>query len=211
MEDNKLIIDVLNNNSKAEELIYLKYVKIVESYLIKNYGMSNYDDDVSEIMIKVFTKLHTFDYEKSKFMSWVLNITKNHMIDKWRSDTITITNTGDEPYYYNTTSNTIELAANDFNVNITTTSTYKTQLTDNDLNYGCSYSTGAEFENCNSINFLSTQVSAKDFTLLNMKYVEGYDYNEIGKEFNVTSSTISNRVNYIKTKLKKNNTEIIYE
>jgi DNA-directed RNA polymerase specialized sigma24 family protein len=43
-----------------------------------------------------------------------------------------------------------------------------------------------------------------------MKYVQGYDYNEIGKEFNLTSSTISNKVNYIKTKLKKDK-EIILE
>jgi RNA polymerase sigma factor (sigma-70 family) len=67
-----------------------------------------------------------------------------------------------------------------------------------------------EFENNSSISYISTQISPQDFTLLDMKYVQGYDYCEIGKEFNVTSSTISNRVNYIKTKLKKNNPEIIY-
>jgi len=70
---------------------------------------------------------------------------------------------------------------------------------------------GIEFENCSSINYISDQITPQDFTLLDMKYVQGYDYNEIGAEFDVTSSTISNRVNYIKTKLKKNNPEIIYE
>jgi DNA-directed RNA polymerase specialized sigma24 family protein len=42
-----------------------------------------------------------------------------------------------------------------------------------------------------------------------MKYLQGYDYNEIGKEFNVSSSTVSNKVNYIKTKLKKQNADLI--
>jgi DNA-directed RNA polymerase specialized sigma24 family protein len=44
-----------------------------------------------------------------------------------------------------------------------------------------------------------------------MKYVQGYNYCEIGKEFNTTSSTISNKVNYIKTKLKKEFSEIMEE
>lgn len=73
-----------------------------------------------------------------------------------------------------------------------------------------SISVSSTFENSNSISYISTQLSPQDFTLLDMKYVQGYDYNEIGKEFNVTSTTISNRVNYIKTKIKKNNIELIY-
>jgi DNA-directed RNA polymerase specialized sigma24 family protein len=41
-----------------------------------------------------------------------------------------------------------------------------------------------------------------------MKYVQGYDYCEIGQEFNISSNTASNRVNYIKTKLKETLEEI---
>ena len=66
-----------------------------------------------------------------------------------------------------------------------------------------------EFENCSSINLLSDQITPQDYTLLDMKYMQGYNYNEIGNEFNVSSNTISNRVNYIKTKLKKNNPDIM--
>ena len=44
-----------------------------------------------------------------------------------------------------------------------------------------------------------------------MKYIGGYSHCEIGKEFNLTSSTVSNRINYIKTKLKKKNAGMLEE
>lgn len=147
--------------------------------------------------------LKTFDKTKSKFRSWVFSIAKNHMIDKWRNTTITLTGSNTNCVYtYSTTG---------------TDSSFITSNNTVGIDNGCSYTTtnccgaDSEFENCNSINFISDQLSPQDFTLLNMKYVQGYSYNEIGNEFNVTSSTISNKVNYIKTKLKKNNPEIIYE
>lgn len=137
--------------------------------------------------------LKSFDYNKSKFNSWVFSVAKNYMIDKWRCNSCITT----------TTNYTID------------SGTYTTSI-------DCVYNSGTVeydnntisvsncFENSNSICYISTQLSPQDFTLLDMKYVQGYDYNEIGKEFNVTSTTISNRVNYIKTKIKKNNTELIY-
>ena len=45
-------------------------------------------------------------------------------------------------------------------------------------------------------------MSLPDFTLLDMKYNQGFTYDEIGQEFNLTSNTISNRVNYIKGKVR---------
>jgi DNA-directed RNA polymerase specialized sigma24 family protein len=68
-----------------------------------------------------------------------------------------------------------------------------------------------EFENNNTLSYLSSQISPSDYTLLSMKYIQGYNYNEIGNEFNITSSTVSNRINYIKTKLKKNNIKLLSE
>lgn len=54
---------------------------------------------------------------------------------------------------------------------------------------------------------LSSFMSVVDYDMFKMKYVEGYRYEEIGERFNVTSSTVSNRVNYIKTKIKKSTYE----
>lgn len=189
----------MSGNPAAQEIAYKKYRKIVKNYILSKFPpYYDLEDDVSEIMIKVFMNLKDFDNNKSKFKSWVITITKNYLIDKWRSSTGIITMSSnnmtlntDNPY--NTTTCTNALGANNI---ITYTSTN---------NATCC------FENCNAVSFVSAQLSPVDFTLLDMKYVQGYNYNEIGSEFQVTSSTISNKINYIKTKLKKNLPGDIFE
>jgi RNA polymerase sigma factor (sigma-70 family) len=203
-EDTILIQEILDGNPRAQEILYEKYTKSVNNFLKEKYSSYNdFDDDVAEIMIKVFMKLESFDSKKSKFRSSIYSIAKNHMIDKWRSNTITLTGN----------STVLSVDANmgiDISGYITSTSTGT--IASNQSTFTTSNCcAGMEFENCSSINFITNQITPEDYTLLDMKYVQGYDYNEIGMEFNVTSSTISNRVNYIKSKLKKNNPEIIYE
>ena len=190
-----LIQNILNGNPQAQEKLYNKYKKIIKNFLKAKYSQSDIDD-VSEIMIKIFINLKSFDNTKSKFSSWVFSITKNYMIDKWRSNATL----NAENINYITTNDCISTS---------NTSSYITSTNINNLEFITNSS--MEFENNSSINYISKQLSAEEFTLLDMKYVQGFDYNEIGKKFNVSSSTISNRVNYIKTKLKKNNPEIIYD
>jgi RNA polymerase sigma-70 factor (ECF subfamily) len=66
------------------------------------------------------------------------------------------------------------------------------------------------YETNNTLDFLSKQISNEDFIMLSMKYMDGYNYNEIGKEFNTTSTRISNKINYIKTRLRANK-HLIYD
>ncbi len=181
---------ILDGNQEAQKILYDRYIKIVKDFLLSKY--SNYidiDDDVSEILIKVFLKFDTYDSTKSKFKSWVFSIAKNYMIDKWRS-----------------------------NCNNIFTSSIPNENTNASVSYdNCSFNTSCvsmgsiDFENTSTLNFLSTQISTCDYTLLNMKYIQGYNYEEIGSEFNITSNTVSNRINYIKTKLKKNNSKLFIE
>lgn len=196
-KDTELIQNILKGDSKAQEILYEKYRKAVRDFLKNKYSTyHDLDDDVSEIIIKVFLKLDTFDETKSKFRSWVFNIAKNHVIDKWRCcSTITVSSSDNITLTSNCTSfDSSFITANNAGSSHTTTGTYT-----------------VDFDNCSSISYITTQLSPTDYTFLDMKYVLGYDYNEIGAEFNLTSSTVSNRVNYIKTKLKKNNPEIIYD
>jgi RNA polymerase sigma factor (sigma-70 family) len=206
-EDTILIQNILNGNQIAQEKLYNKYKKSVKNFLICKYSVYyDLEDDVSEIMIKVFMNLNSFDETKSKFRSWVFSIAKNYMIDKWRSNSCTATlvsSTGT----FTTSADCVFNASNTSSTGFISTNANSIAFTSS----GCFSTSNTAFETCNSINYISTQLSPQDFTLLDMKYIQGYDYNEIGKEFNVTSSTISNRVNYIKTKLKKNNTEIMYD
>jgi len=205
-EDIETIQSILNGSPQAQEILYEKYKKSVENFLKKKYSIYyDLEDDVSEIMIKVFTNLHTYDQTKSKFRSWVFTIAKNHMVDKWRNTSITLTGSNTNCVFSYSTTGT------DIGSSYITSSNTASIGNGNTFTSTNSCSADYDFENCSSINFISDQITPEDFTLLDMKYVQGYNYNEIGTEFNVTSSTISNRVNYIKTKLKKNNPEIIYE
>lgn len=200
----------MNGSPQAQEILYEKYKKSVKNFLKKTYSVYyDLDDDVSEIMIKVFMNLHTYDQTKSKFRSWVFSIAKNHMVDKWRSTTISLTGSNTNCVFSYSTTTSAEIA--------NSSGSYITSSNTGIIDTGGSFTTtncdsaDYEFENCSTINFVSDQLTPQDYTLLDMKYVQGYNYCEIGDEFNVSSNTVSNRVNYIKTKLKKNNPEIIYE
>ena len=176
-EDTILIQNILEGNLGAQETLYNKYRKIVKDYILSKYSTYyDIDDDVSEIMIKIFLNLRKFNHNKSKFKTWVITITKNYIIDKWRISS-RVKNES--------------LSSCDYSNSYFTTSNATTDLTP------------CAFENINTLNFISTQISPSDYTLLEMKYIQGYNYNEIGNEFQLTSSTISNKINYIKTKLKK--------
>jgi RNA polymerase sigma factor (sigma-70 family) len=190
----------LDGNQTAQETLYKRYRKTVKDFILsKQSSYYDIDDDVSEILIRVFMNIGEFQEHKSKFKSWVLSIAKNYMIDKWRCTAMCST--------------TILPA----NANMTLTSCGYTNSTftvnnSNIFTTNCSnFSTSCNFENANAVSFISTQISPNDFALLDMKYVQGYDYKEIGSEFQLTSSTVSNKINYIKTKLKKTMPEDIFE
>ena len=180
----------MDGNPVAQEIIYKKYRKIVNNFILSKY--KNYfdlEDDVSEIMIKVFLNLKDYDSSKSKFKSWVLTITKNYLIDKWRTGTASSVTLNTD-----TVNSCHTIGTNAASIIYTSTN-----------NATCC------FENCNAVSFVSAQLSPMDFTMLDMKYVQGYNYCEIGSEFQLTSSTVSNKINYIKTKLKKNLPGEIFE
>ena len=209
-EDIELIRNIHEGNLHSQEILYEKYKKAVKNFLKGKYSIYyDLDDDVSEIMIKVFMNLESYDETKSKFRSWVFTIARNHMVDKWRNTTISLTGSNTNCVIsYSTTTCGNDIS--DSGSYVTSSNTAALGINSGTFTTNCC-SADYDFENCSSINFISNQLTPQDFTLLDMKYVQGYSYNEIGTEFNVTSSTISNKVNYIKTKLKKNNPEIIYE
>jgi len=196
----------LDGNLTAQETLYKKYRKLIKDFILsKHTYYYDIDDDVSEVLIKIFMNIKDFSEHKAKFKSWVLSITKNYLIDKWRCTTACCTT-------ILPASNNVSLTSCDY-----TGSYFNTTFTTNTdclaTSQGSSYtnSTSCSFENCNAVNYISTQLSPVDFTLLDMKYIQGYDYKEIGSEFQITSSTVSNKINYIKTKLKKSISEDVFK
>jgi RNA polymerase sigma factor (sigma-70 family) len=198
----------LDGNKTAQETLYKRYRKIIKDFILSKYSTYyDIDDDVSEVLIKVFMNISDFQEHKSKFKSWVLSITKNYMIDKWRCTAICCTTI--LPANAN-----VSLSSCNYNAG----GYFNNTFTINDANIVNAANSGTAvnsasctFENTNAVSFISSQLSPVDFTLLDMKYVQGYDYKEIGSEFQLTSSTISNKINYIKTKLKKTLPEDVFE
>jgi len=210
VDDKKLIQNILSGtNREAQETFFNTYQKIIKDYLkhkYPKYNSDDIDDCVSDILIRVFYSLNKYDSEKSNLKTWVLAIAKNYMIDRNRKNCINTGNTNtisSEILYSAKTSELTGILA-DYNASTTSycNNTYTANCSGN-LSFISSGTDCTDFENCNSVNYITSQLSPSDYTLLNMKYVQGYNYCEIGKEFQLSSSTVSNKINYIKTKLKK--------
>lgn len=211
-----LIQEVLGKKRVAEENFYNKYKKIVEDYmkykLPKIQRNEDLEDCVSTIMIKIYLSLDKYDPEKSSFKSWVITIAKHYMCDYLKSHAVQYSSpmSFTTSYTISTSPHTYSISNSGNTCDFNEFSSYSSTTHIENPNYVTTSNT-VDFENCNSLSHISNQLSTTDYTLLNMKYLHGYDYCEIGKEFNLSSDTVSNRVNYIKTKLKKSNIDLIYE
>lgn len=179
LEDIQTIQSILNGDKLAENILYNKYKKVVENYIKLKHSSHYIEDHVSDIMVKIFTNLHKFDLQKTKFSTWVINIAKNHMIDVWRISKAPTYSINDYDFSAESVSN------NQLNLN----------------NYFSNYSN--TFENNNFINYVSTKVTDDEFNMINLKYIQGYNYKEIAKQYNITATTALNKTNYAMSKLKK--------
>lgn len=181
MLNDLLIVDKIKGGCKdSEDKLYKKYYHIIWNYINLNYKKysKDIDDLTSEIITKIFNNINSYDPSMDiKFKTWVLTITKNHIIDYSRS-------------YYNK-----NFIVEDFVSN----------STEYDHTYYMKSTNENKFETIDNINYLLSEFSKEDYTMLTLKYYHGFNYNEIGKYFNITSSTVSNRINYIKTKIKEKN------
>ena len=197
-DDTILIQNILDGDKSAEGIFYAKYRKIVKDYITSKftkYRTDDIDDLASVVMITVFENLSKYDREKSSVKSWILLITNHACIDNYRKN-------NRDKYSNDLTISFTDYSGSYFNCSCTAQPVFQNNI---------SYSATNTFENNDTIDFISNQLSPTDFTLLNMKYVQGYNYNEIGSEFQLTSSTVSNKINYIKTKLKKSMSEDIHK
>ena len=207
----------MNGNRQAEEQFFKKYQKIVKDFIRSKFpalkNPDDLDDCVQFILISVFEHMKMYNPEKSSVKTWVLIIAKHFMIDTWRKGSTTFTSTFNNCGISISNSSAQNLTFNGESTAWITGNASQTSAVNGTLsvsnNASFSVSNNVEFENCDAINYISSQISPTDYGLLNMKYMQGYSHCEIGKEFNLTSSTVSNRINYIKTKLKKQNADIL--
>ena len=187
------IVELINKtkrgDKKAQESLY-KYFKLKINYFLKKkYPKCDIEDDCSDILLKIFEKIDDYDINKSKFNTWVINIAKNHMIDKSRKQ---------KPLYTSFMINNDDDFSNEhlFTTNSFSDSYFMYEPT----SYYCAPDHDVEISS--SLSYLSTTISSVDLHMFCMKN-SGYNYKEIGLEFNMSESQISNKMNYTKSKLKE--------
>jgi len=199
--DIDLIQGIKDGNKKFETLLYDKYKKKLEKFLKKNFPFEKeHDDCVAEILIKIFENINIYDKSLGKFSTWVYVVANHYMYDKGRKSK-------NQPIRVSLDSGceTLCLSSNNFYAdtsNLTVNSTMTSNFTPQSFSQP-----DLDVENKDALDFISNKIGFKDFHLLSMKYGQGYDYNEMEKEMRVSSNTLSNRVSYVKSKIKKNKGE----
>lgn len=179
-EDNILIEKIIkNNDQKASNKLYNWYYKEVKTYIKKKYNklsLDDIDDLSSDAISKSFINLNSFDSSKSSFKTWLYTIAENVVIDHTRK----LENRVDKVHYHYLED--AEERVFDIPSNENMENAYSIQQT---------------------ISFATSNLNKETNDMIKMKYVEGYSHNEIGSMYALTSSTVSNKINYAKTIIKK--------
>ena len=81
------LILITSMEKNVQEEIYKEYYPKVKNYLIKqvnNYHLA--EDLCSDIFVKVYDKYPSYNASKSSLSTWIFTITRNHLIDYYRSN-----------------------------------------------------------------------------------------------------------------------------
>ncbi len=179
-EDNILIEQIIrHNDQKASNKLYEFYYKEVRTFIKKKFSKLSSDDvdDLSaDAITKSFVSLTTFDSKKSSFKTWIYTIAENVVLNFNKK----LENRIDKVHYHY-----LEDADNkNFDI------PFGENLEEN-------YSTEQ------AVNYAVSNLDNDTHDMIKKKYVEGYSHYEIGELYSLSSSTVSNKINYAKSKLNK--------
>lgn len=81
-----LVAEIKGKSRKAFEYLYDNYSPALLGVIynvLRNEEASN--DALQEVFVKIWNNIHNYDPSKAKLYTWMLNIARNHAIDKLRS------------------------------------------------------------------------------------------------------------------------------
>ena len=178
-EDNILIEQIIKDkDQKASNKLYNWYYKEVKTYLKKKYGKlssDDIDDLSSDAISKSFINLASFDAKKSSFKTWLYTIAENVVIDFTRK----LENRVDKIHYH-----------------------YLEDAEERIFDIPSGENMENNYSAQQSLNYATSNLDKQTSEMIKKKYVEGYSHDEIGNMYALTSSTVSNKINYAKTKIK---------
>ena len=78
----KLKEDILNKTEEAFEQLYKEYSKLVFYFTYSMTGNRRDGEDLlQEVFLKVYVNINDYNPYKSSFKTWLVTITRNHVID----------------------------------------------------------------------------------------------------------------------------------
>ena len=75
------------DNSQIYEDFHMKVLRYIQSK-VNDYYLA--EDLCSDVFVKVYEKLETFDGEKASISTWIFTITRNRLIDYYRTRRVTV-------------------------------------------------------------------------------------------------------------------------
>lgn len=179
-KDLELLNSILKDNSaKANNDLYAHYTDEIKNYIKRKYRLSIEDSEdlTADTLVKVLSSLTEYSDVKSTFRTWVLTIAEHTAIN-----------------HNNKLSNRVEHFVYNHIEDIEK---------QNFVEIPCQDNFEEKFATDNTLNYLTSDLDQQSKRMIKMKYVEGYSHNEIGEVYSLTSTTVSNKINYTKNKLNK--------
>lgn len=179
-KDLELLFAILkHNDSKANNELYGFYNDEIKKHIKKKFKLTEEDaeDLTSDTVVKMLSNLLTYESDKANFRTWVITIADNTVIN-----------------HKNKLSNNVEHFV-------------YTHIEDIDKNEFIEIPSQESFEETfsmsSTLNYITSDLDVDSTDMIHKKYVEGRTHKEIGVHYSITSATVSNKINYIKTKMRK--------
>ena len=86
MQPDKLIVELQSGNERAFERIYHLYSRSIHGVIFNIVRDETICDEVlQDVFLKIWNHASSYDANKGRFFTWILNIARNASIDKIRS------------------------------------------------------------------------------------------------------------------------------
>lgn len=179
LSDNSLVNQFVNGDQTAIEILIARHKKRVFTYIlliVKNHHLA--EDIFQDTFIKVIRSLKTGKYtENGKFISWVLRISHNLIIDHFRKEKL-----------LNTTSN------DDTNIDLFNSPKYSEENIEDKLVYE---------QITSDVRLLIEELPDDQREVILMRHFQGLSFKEIADLTGVSINTALGRMRYALINLRK--------
>jgi len=179
LSDNSLVMQFVDGDQKAIEILIARHKKRVFTYIlliVKNHHLA--EDIFQDTFIKVIRSLKSGKYtENGKFISWVLRISHNLIIDHFRKEKL-----------LNTTSN------DDTNIDLFNSPKYSEENIEDKLVYE---------QITSDVRLLIEELPDDQRQVIMMRHFQGLSFKEIADLTDVSINTALGRMRYALINLRK--------